>query len=80
MSLENCVSACQGYSLFGTEYGQECYCGNGILESATQKPDSDCSMVCTGNNSEYCGNGNRLSLYFLNNTGASIPTIPTQET
>jgi WSC domain len=76
MSLEGCSTSCQGYKLFGTEYGQECYCGNGILSSATQKPDSDCNMACTGNSSEYCGNGNRLSLYFLNDTGSAIPVIP----
>jgi WSC domain-containing protein len=74
MSLENCATLCSSYTMFGTEYAEECYCGNGILASAIREPVSDCNMPCTGNSSELCGAGNRLSLFFKVNT-TTPPTV-----
>ncbi|KAH8908759.1 hypothetical protein BR93DRAFT_502707 [Coniochaeta sp. PMI_546] len=65
MTLESCASFCDAYSYFGTEYGRECYCGNSLASSSTSAPLSDCSMLCKGNQFEYCGNGNRLELYSI---------------
>jgi hypothetical protein len=68
----NCLSLCAkyGYNAGGTEYGQECYCGDvaGVIASgATKQPDSDCNMLCTDNqnsNGGYiCGGPSRLSYY-----------------
>lgn len=64
-SLEACATFCAGYKYFGTEYGQECYCGN-TLGYVTVEPETDCNMPCTRNQREYCGVGNRLSLYQYN--------------
>lgn len=38
MDLEMCASFCfdNGYSLFGVEYGQQCYCGNLWRRQATE--------------------------------------------
>ncbi|KAI1266095.1 WSC domain-containing protein [Xylariaceae sp. FL1019] len=70
MTLEICATSCSGYQYFGTEYGGECYCGNVMTEGNTKTDESDCSMLCSGNTTEYCGNGNRLTLYSLN--GAEV--------
>lgn len=51
---------------FGVEYARECYCGNSFAAGSTQAPATDCSMACTGNKFEYCGAGNRLSVYSKN--------------
>ncbi|MCJ1408115.1 hypothetical protein MMC19_002188, partial [Ptychographa xylographoides] len=78
-TIELCEAACQGYQLFGMEYSNECYCGNtlgaGSVNQTSSSPTTNgCSMLCTGNSTEYCGGPGRLDLYQLN---GSVP-IPTQ--
>ncbi|KAK1989374.1 WSC domain-containing protein [Colletotrichum cereale] len=63
MTNEACGAFCDGYTYFGTEYGGECYCGNALPTTSLEAPASDCGMFCTGSGNEYCGNGNRLSVY-----------------
>ncbi|KAG8902954.1 hypothetical protein FRC01_009398, partial [Tulasnella sp. 417] len=42
-----CGTFCAGYTYFGTEYGNECYCGNSLVTN-TPKPSSDCNVNCNG--------------------------------
>ncbi|KAI1142985.1 putative glyoxal oxidase [Hypoxylon sp. FL0543] len=74
MTLESCQAFCsgKGTTLFGVEYARECYCGNKFETGSVQAPASDCNMLCAGDPSEYCGAGNRLSVYIEN--GTSVPT------
>lgn len=77
-TLESCQTACQGYKYFGVEFANECYCGNtinaGSVAQASDNVDTNgCSMLCGGNQTEYCGGANRLDMYQLN---ASLP-VPT---
>ncbi|KAK2734225.1 hypothetical protein FQN57_001746 [Myotisia sp. PD_48] len=65
MTLEMCSTFCDGYTFFGTEYSVECFCGNALATGATTVPTSDCSMTCSGNANNLCGNGDRLSVYRL---------------
>jgi hypothetical protein len=54
--------ACQtkGYKYSGTEYAEECWCGNSIPSSPA--PESQCSMACKGDSTQKCGAGDRLSV------------------
>lgn len=72
MTIELCLKTCYNYQWAGVEYGQECWCGNtlnlngdGGAGSTPGKnvSDSECSFLCPGNQTEYCGAGVRLSLY-----------------
>jgi hypothetical protein len=65
MTIEMCTSYCggKGYTMAGVEYGQECWCASSWTASSTQAADSDCSFNCPGNKGEYCGAGNRLTVY-----------------
>jgi len=59
-TIELCEAACQGYTYFGMEYSNQCFCGNTILGGAANQSSSvpatnGCSMLCTGNQNEYCG-------------------------
>ncbi len=72
MTLEACMAFCSDYTYFGVEYAQECYCGNSFNVGSIPAPATDCSLVCTGDKYEYCGNGNRLSVYAKNRT--AIPS------
>ena len=65
LCANNCYSA--GYSISGTEYGSQCFCGNTIA-SSTKEADSDCNMACTGASSETCGGAKRLSVYAQSGT------------
>ncbi|OAG11608.1 heme peroxidase [Paraphaeosphaeria sporulosa] len=74
MSVEYCAQLCDGATYFGVEYGSECYCGATLQSSSVPQPESDCSMLCAGNSSTYCGGPARLSLY-LNTTSPRLPVV-----
>lgn len=63
MTIERCAGNCTSYNYFGVEYGGECYCGNTLAAGSVKTAESDCQMTCSGNATEICGNGNRLTLY-----------------
>ncbi|KAM0335804.1 hypothetical protein ACHAQA_000854 [Verticillium albo-atrum] len=62
MTNEACATFCEGFAMFGTEYGRECFCGDELHAGAAEAPEADCSMLCSGADDEFCGNGNRLSV------------------
>lgn len=74
-TMESCTSACYdaGYSIAGTEYSAECWCGTSIQGGGAPAAASDCNMPCSGDNTQSCGGPNRLNLY--NYTG-TVPTPP----
>lgn len=74
MTLERCMANCAGFDYWGTEYGVECYCGNSLHSSSSTAPLSECNMVCGGDNTQYCGAGNRIELYSTTATRSSTST------
>ncbi|KAI0315679.1 copper radical oxidase [Amylostereum chailletii] len=76
MTIESCVSFCdrQSFIFAGTEFAQECYCGDTISDGGTNTTASDCNTPCTGNANETCGAGGRLSMYW---SGKQPPPPPT---
>lgn len=75
MTVENCISFCsgKGYIYAGLEWRQECYCGNNIINGGALTAASDCNFPCSGDATETCGAGNRLSMY---TSGAAPPPPP----
>ena len=72
MTLESCASFCSGFSMFGVEYGRECYCGSTLRTGSVKATNqADCSFTCPGDGTEFCGAGNRLQLYAYNSTSES---------
>lgn len=63
MTVERCASACQGRHYFGTQYGRECYCGDGFVGDTKIVDQGECSMQCKGDGGQFCGAWARLSLY-----------------
>jgi hypothetical protein len=55
------------------------YCGNSFGVGSIPAPNTDCSFPCAANIYEYCGAGNRLSVYMLNGTiiSSSSSALPT---
>jgi len=64
VSNKKCVAYCdsKGYSMAGTEYGGQCFCGNAMVGSSAVD-DSKCSMPCEGDDSQTCGGSLALSVY-----------------
>jgi hypothetical protein len=65
MTLESCASFCAGFNYFGVEYARECYCGNSFNTGSVPAPASECSFTCKGAPQQFCGAGNRLSVYTI---------------
>ena len=67
MTNEQCVKYCgdKGFSIAGTEYSKECYCGNSIPSSAAPVAGvvGNCNMACDGDAAEMCGGSGTISLY-----------------
>ncbi|OXC63157.1 hypothetical protein AYX13_06867 [Cryptococcus neoformans] len=64
MTNEACVSFCtgKGYAFAGTEYAQECHCGD-YLNTSVKRNENRCITPCTGDVNEMCGNGGLLNVY-----------------
>ena len=63
MTIGKCQAICSTFQVFGVEYGRECYCGNSLKDSSTQRDTAECSFACPGNPSQKCGAGDRLNVY-----------------
>ncbi|KAI7500184.1 WSC-domain-containing protein [Hortaea werneckii] len=63
VDLDYCANYCSGYKYFGTEYASECYCGNTLGVGASVTLSGDCSMTCADDAAQFCGAGNRLTVY-----------------
>ena len=71
LTIQGCVAACSGYKYAGAEYSQECFCADTFTTGSVLAPDADCSMTCAGDQFQYCGGPNRLSVYINNGTTGS---------
>ncbi|KAI0968234.1 copper radical oxidase [Xylaria arbuscula] len=65
LTIESCVNICigAGYSVAGLEYASQCFCDDFVRNGANLTSASDCSSPCSGDASEDCGAGNRLSIF-----------------
>ncbi|KAM6513609.1 hypothetical protein FALCPG4_015994 [Fusarium falciforme] len=65
MTPEKCIATCiaNGFTVAGLEYAEECYCGNELNNAASKTAETDCNMPCSGDSTQMCGAGNRLSIY-----------------
>lgn len=71
MTLEKCAAFCSKFLYWGTQYGQECFCGD-VLGSGSEKiAETQCKTTCAGDPTELCGAGSKLSLYKLVTTSSS---------
>lgn len=61
MTIEKCAERCADYQYFGLEYSRECFCGNEL--GGQVAPEKECSLLCMGNGTQWCGGPARLNLY-----------------
>ncbi|KAF2088050.1 copper radical oxidase [Saccharata proteae CBS 121410] len=62
---EECISACQSlnYTVAGMEYGTQCSCDDFVRNGAEKTNETDCNVPCSGDSTESCGAGNRMSIF-----------------
>jgi hypothetical protein len=65
MTIQSCLAFCQskGFPYAGVEYSVECFCGSSLAANAAQVADSVCNMPCSGDATQPCGAGSRLTLF-----------------
>jgi len=75
LTSTQCRDVCTsyGYSVYGTEYSFQCFCGSN-LGGPGLIPDSSCDSGCAGNSAERCGGAYILSIYDVNQV--STPNSP----
>ncbi|KMU91256.1 WSC domain-containing protein 2 [Coccidioides immitis H538.4] len=80
MTVDMCASFCGGANYFGVEYYSECYCGATLSPRSSKQPETDCSFLCSGNSTQYCGGSDRINVYMKEpvpsgcNVDATSPT------
>eukprot|EP00903_Cladosiphon_okamuranus_P006181 g6078.t1 len=63
MDAEACAELCSdGQLYFATQYGVECWCGDGSIDFSTLD-EGVCDFPCSGNDSELCGGSFALMAY-----------------
>jgi hypothetical protein len=72
MTVEKCAAFCDGHAYFGVEYSTECFCSNEL--AGEPAAEAECSMLCGGSTSQWCGGPNRLNLYAVNPSPVSPST------
>ncbi|KAL9055995.1 MAG: hypothetical protein Q9206_002911 [Seirophora lacunosa] len=80
MTIAKCSAVCEGYALFGVEFGRECYCGNTLQAGSEMTQESECNFPCPGNDAEFCGAGNRLNVYHFGAATTSSSSVATSST
>jgi hypothetical protein len=69
MTIENCIAYCaeRNFAYAGTEWSIECFCGSELAAGTAQVSDAECNMPCSGDSSQPCGAGQRLTLFHTDN-------------
>lgn len=75
LNYETCATYCYGLKLpiAGVEFGAECHCGSSYAYAKQPVASSKCSMECTGETNETCGDTNALQILSFTCTGTPLP-------
>ncbi|ROW05808.1 hypothetical protein VMCG_05123 [Cytospora schulzeri] len=73
-----CREGCdaEGYGLAALERGQECWCGNTIMDNAYPVSTEKCNSPCAGDENQICGGYGYMSLYARNGFNFTIGVSP----
>ncbi|CAM9715370.1 unnamed protein product, partial [Ectocarpus fasciculatus] len=63
MTAALCADTCVGFAFYGTEFGEECFCGNNANYDANG--EAVCNMACSGDEAEICGGFNAISSHLF---------------
>ncbi|KAH9476860.1 Glucan endo-1,3-alpha-glucosidase agn1 [Psilocybe cubensis] len=66
MTPQVCQGLCSGYQYAGVEAGNECFCGNSLLNNGASGlviDNSNCQWTCSGDSNQKCGGSWTLNVY-----------------
>ncbi len=76
LTPQGCAQACQtgGYTISGTEWSQQCFCGNYIINGGVAAADdSACNTPCSGDAKQMCGSGGHMSIVSTGTPAIQLP-------
>ncbi|XP_062575214.1 sialate:O-sulfotransferase 2-like [Saccostrea cucullata] len=73
LTVGSCRKFCTDYQFYGVEFGGDCFCGN-FFTSFIKKPERECNIKCSGNESQSCGGADRINIYSNLNYETEIKT------
>src|SRR5277367_825121 len=73
LTNEKCIDYCRnkGYSIAGTQSGSQCFCGNTLTSTTLVIDENACATSCTGDNTQVCGDNQKLSVYATYNVSGT---------
>ena len=79
MTVQRCIGNCTalGFGVAAIEYSYQCFCGNYLQNGAKAAAQSDCNMRCSGDATQFCGAGDRLSVYSNSTANLTVYAVPT---
>ncbi|CAM9882583.1 unnamed protein product [Hapterophycus canaliculatus] len=67
----------EGFDYYGTQFGNECWCGAGTPEDTYLRygelDESACDVPCAGDPTESCGGNTIMSVYAFGDDGERCP-------
>ena len=80
-----CINYCaaQGFTIAGTEWSSQCFCGDSLASGSVALAESQCAMPCIADASEICGGSLSLSIFQVSpseGTGAVADLAATDTT
>lgn len=65
LTIQKCLKVCynKGFIFAGLQYRVECFCGNERPSPKASADEGDCRESCSGDSSQICGGGWRMSVY-----------------
>lgn len=64
MTNAMCWDHCKGYKYAGTQFNNECWCGNSFSKHG-KVDDGECNLLCDGNKEEICGGVLKNSVFYI---------------
>ena len=72
-SADTCATLCAGFTHFGLQYGNQCFCDNANSMAQGRLSDAECDAPCSGDESQMCGGTWKNSIYSLSTNFWEMP-------
>eukprot|EP00903_Cladosiphon_okamuranus_P016219 g14966.t1 len=63
LTTERCALECDGHAFFGTQYGDECWCGDDDTDHLKHGESEACDFKCPGDATQNCGGRWAMNVY-----------------
>jgi len=73
LTNQKCIDYCseKGFPIAGTQSGSQCFCGTNLTDTTLLIEEAACATSCTGNDTQVCGDNQKLSVYATYNVSGT---------